>query len=117
VFVGGHSGEIQVGDQEQVLDQRVVGMEQAPWGSGHGPELPDFKEHLGDALRDRAWILCGLMLSQDLDSMALMGPFQLGMFYDSVILLFYACINILCVCNYWIHRFNTYLYECNPLLQ
>lgn len=38
---------------EQVLDQRVVGVEQAPRGSGHDPDLPDFKELLDDALRGR----------------------------------------------------------------
>ena len=30
---------------------RVVGMEQAAQGSGHGPELPEFMEHLDTALR------------------------------------------------------------------
>lgn len=33
------------------LHQRVVGMEQTTQGSGYGPELMEFKESLGNALR------------------------------------------------------------------
>ena len=35
----------------QGLHQRAVGMEQPAQGSGHGPELLEFKEHLDNALR------------------------------------------------------------------
>ena len=35
----------------QSVHQRVVGMEQPAQGSGHGPELLEFKEHLDNALR------------------------------------------------------------------
>lgn len=42
--------------QERVLHQRVMGMERVPQGSGHSPELLEFKEHLDDALRYRIWI-------------------------------------------------------------
>jgi len=42
-------GEGQLG----VLDQRGVGMEQAAQGSGHSPELLEFKEDLDSALRSR----------------------------------------------------------------
>jgi len=37
----------QVGFQEE----RAVGMEQVPWGSGHGAELLELKECLDSALR------------------------------------------------------------------
>jgi len=30
--------------------QRIVGMEQAPQGSGHGLKLPEFKKHLDNSL-------------------------------------------------------------------
>jgi len=40
-----------VGYQEEVLHQRVVGMEQAAQGSGHGLKMPEFKKHLDKALR------------------------------------------------------------------
>lgn len=45
------TGEVQVEYQEKILHQRVVGMEQAPRGSGHGPKLLEFKKHLDNALR------------------------------------------------------------------
>jgi len=51
-------------------------MEQAAEGSG--PQVLEFKEHLGSALRQRVWFLGGALWSQD--SVILMGLFQLGMF-------------------------------------
>ena len=60
-------------------------MERAAQGSGHGPELPEFKEHLDTSLRHRVWFLGGPVWSQELDSMILVGPFQLKIFYDSMI--------------------------------
>ena len=47
------------------------------------------KERLDTALRHRVWILGGAVQSQELDSTILVGPFQLGIFCDSVILWFY----------------------------
>jgi len=41
------------GGQGQVLHQRLVGMEQGAQGSGHSPELPEFKECLDNTLRLR----------------------------------------------------------------
>lgn len=38
---------------EEILYQSVVGMEQAPQGSVHSPELPEIKGCLGTTLRDR----------------------------------------------------------------
>jgi len=60
------------------------GTEQAPQSSGQGPKLMEFKKHLNNALRHRVWTLGGPVWSQELDWMILMGPFQLGIFYDSV---------------------------------
>ena len=59
-------------------------MEQPAQGSGHSPELPEFKEHLGNTQRKNfGW-------SQELDSTIFWDPFQYGVFYDFVILLFCA---------------------------
>jgi len=46
----GVPGQGQVGDYEKVHHQ---GMEQAAQGSGHSPELLEFKEHLNTILRHR----------------------------------------------------------------
>lgn len=51
------SGEGEVGCEEKVLHLRVMGMEQAPQGSGHSLELVELKEHLDTALRHRIWVL------------------------------------------------------------
>ena len=37
---------------------------------------------MGSALRDRVWILSGPVWSLELDLVILVGPFQLGIFYD-----------------------------------
>lgn len=42
-------------------------LEQAPQGSGHSPKLPEFQQHLDNALRPRVWILCGCVWGQELD--------------------------------------------------
>ena len=52
-------------------------MERAAQDCGHGPKLPEFKEHLDSALRHRVWFLCGTVQSQELDSMICVGPLQL----------------------------------------
>ena len=64
----------------------TVGMERAAEGSGHGPEIREFKERLDTTLRHRVWILGGPVWSQELDSMTLTGPFQLEIFSDSMVL-------------------------------
>ena len=43
-------------------------MEQAAQGSGRGPELPEFKEPLDNAIRHRVWILSGPVWGQGLES-------------------------------------------------
>ena len=52
-------------------------MEQAAQGSGNGPRLLEFKEHLDNTLRHRISISGGPVWSQDLDLMILVDPFQL----------------------------------------
>jgi len=56
----------------------VVGMEQAAQGRGHGPELPELREHLDSTLRHWLWILGSAVWSQY--SMILVCPFQFGIF-------------------------------------
>ena len=46
--------------------------------------LTELKQRLDTALRHRGWFLGGPVQSQELDSMTLVGPFQLRMFCDSV---------------------------------
>jgi len=43
----------------------VVGLEQAPQGSGHSPKAPELKEHSNSALKHRVWILSGHVQSQE----------------------------------------------------
>ena len=50
-------GEGQLGVRER--PQRAVGMEQAAQGSGHSPELPEFRKCSDTALRHRVWVLGG----------------------------------------------------------
>ena len=45
------SREGQLECEEKVLGQWAVGMDQAPQGSGHDPKLPEFKQHLDNALQ------------------------------------------------------------------
>ena len=48
--------------------------------------LPEFKKRLDNALRHRVWFLGDPVWSQELDLMILVGPFQLKIFYDPIIL-------------------------------
>ena len=61
--------------EEEDLHQRVVSTEWAAQGSRQSPELQEIREYLG---------LGGPLWSQGLDSVFLVGPFQLGVFRDSV---------------------------------
>jgi len=64
-------------------------MEQAAQGNGHNPELLEdavLKGCLDTVLRQWVWILDGLLCSQELVSMNLVGPFQLGIFYASLVI-------------------------------
>jgi len=64
-------------------------MEQPAQGSGHCLEVPELRERLDSALRHRNWIWGGAVWSRRLDSVILVSPFHLGLFCDSVTLLFY----------------------------
>ena len=74
------------GGEGQGVPQRAVGMEQPAQGSGHSPELLEFKECLDNTLRHRVWILDGPVWSQELDSVFLVGLFQFRIFYVSMVL-------------------------------
>ena len=76
------SGEGQLGSGKEYAP-RVVSMEQAAQGSGHGLKLPEFKKHLDNTLSHRVWILGGPVWSQQLDSVIFVGSFQAGKYYDS----------------------------------
>ena len=66
------------GGEGQGLHQRVVGIERAAQGCGHGPEC--WSSTLSDIGFDLGWCC----VEPGVDSMILVGPFQLGIFYDSV---------------------------------
>lgn len=60
-----------------------LGKSSAPEGSGHGtgcigqwaqPRVPEFKEHLDNALRHRVSVLSDSMCSQELGLLVLVGP-------------------------------------------
>ena len=83
-------------------------LEQAPQGSGHGPKLLEFKKRLDNALSHTVWFLGGPVWSQELDSMILMGLFQLRISYDSINTLlrwmqrrFRGTINSSLMVKYW----------------
>jgi len=53
----------------------------------HGAFSPEqWRLSLDSALRHRVWVWGGTLWSRGLDLMILVGPFQLGVFCDSVIL-------------------------------
>jgi len=58
----------------------------APEGSGHGPALSELIKHGDAAHRHTAWFWIGPTWRQGLDWSTLMGPFQLGIFCDLMIL-------------------------------
>lgn len=61
-------------------------MEQAPWGSGQGPKLSKFRKGLDYTLSHRVSVLGCPVWSQDLEMMILVGPFEFGILYGSMIL-------------------------------
>ena len=52
-----------------------LGKGSAPVGSGHDPKMTELREHLGNALRHRGWVL--VVRSKELDSVIPVDPFQL----------------------------------------
>ena len=69
-------------------------MEQPAQGSGHSPELVEFKECLNNALRHWVWILDGAVQSRELNLMILLSPFQLKIFCDSIIMQFWVYLSV-----------------------
>ena len=71
-----HQGWVNPGYMYRLGDERL---ESSPveWDLG-------FKERLHTALRYRVWILDSCVWSWELDSVILVGPFQLEMFYDFI---------------------------------
>ena len=63
-----------------------LGIGSAPEGCGHRIDLMEFKEHLDSALRRRIWIWGGVVLSRGLHAMIPVGPFQLKIVCNSVVL-------------------------------
>jgi len=72
-----------------------LGGDSSPEDGGHGTgcpgqrswsQVPWFKKHLGNAFRHMVWFLSGAVWSPELESVTLAGPFQIGIFYDSMIL-------------------------------
>ena len=60
-------------------------MDQAPQDNGHSPRMTVFKKHLDNVLSHMViWFLGDPVWSQELGSV-LVGPFQLKIFYDSMI--------------------------------
>jgi len=73
-------GRVRLGVRERFCTQRWLGTELAPQGSDHSTELLEFRERLGCTLRHTAWFWGDPVWSQGLDSMVLVGPFQLRTF-------------------------------------
>ena len=70
----------------------LLGQGSVPEGSGHGTDcpgqwawarVPGLREHWDIALIHRVQILGGAVWSQEMDSVFLVGPFQLGIFCGS----------------------------------
>lgn len=66
-------------------------MEYAPQESGHDSELARGQEISGQCSQLHALIFGGPVWSQELNSAILLGPFQLDIFNDSLILLSTLC--------------------------
>jgi len=71
-------------------DPIYVVLEQSSQGRGHGSKPEELEKHLDKALRYIVWLLSGSMWIQQLDSIFFVDPFQLRIFYDSVIIFFFS---------------------------
>lgn len=76
-WYGNVSGHGQVRIREKIIHQSVA----RHWNSGHGSELLEFKTNLDNTFRDMVWFLW----SKEWNSMILVGPFQHGTWYDSIL--------------------------------
>ena len=78
-------GKFRLDIRRRFLTERVVGhWNRLPRAVVTAPNLSELKEHLDDAL-SRDLVLGSPVRSRELDSMILLGPFQLEIFYDSMI--------------------------------
>ena len=65
----------------------MSGTAQAPQGMVTAPRLPELQECLENSLRDAQGGIVGVSVQgQELDSVILVGPFQLQIFYNSMVL-------------------------------
>jgi len=74
-------GSVRWGLENDFLLRGWLRTEQAPQGCGHSTKPAEVQE-LSNTLRHRVRILGSLMWSQELDSVILVGPFQLRLFCD-----------------------------------
>ena len=86
LFLGAVTGEVRVGYQGKVLHRFFTGqsLQRALQGRDHSPRVLEFKMWIETALSYMAWFLGGPVWSQVLNSMIIIGPFQLGIFHDSM---------------------------------
>ena len=87
VCSGSASREVQTGHEEKVL-RREGGqsLEQVPHGSGNGTKAVEVQGASGQCCQLYRLVLGRPARNRELDSMTLMSPFQLKIFYDSMIL-------------------------------
>ena len=86
-MAGAEPGEFGMELRERFFPQRVLGTAQAPQGMGTAPRLPELQERLDSAARDgQAGIGGGSGQDQWLGWGILVGPLQLRIFCDSMIL-------------------------------
>ena len=89
---GAVSGEGLVGNYDNVFHQRGAGgsmercqeLAQAPQGSGHGTDQPEFKQWLDNTFRNVVLFLGGPVWRWMPDWMILVDPFKLRIFYNSM---------------------------------
>ena len=104
-------------------------LEDSKYGTGRPgqwaqPQVLEFRECLDNTLSHRVWIVAGAVWSQGLDAVIHVGPFPLGIFYDSTLLLLMALLELpqelwwKCVLSHprcWMHKIVPSLRDCNLL--
>uniref|UniRef100_U3IJR4 Uncharacterized protein n=1 Tax=Anas platyrhynchos platyrhynchos TaxID=8840 RepID=U3IJR4_ANAPP len=70
------------GDDQAECKRMLRHWNRLPRAVGIAPSLVEFKKRLDTALRCRGWFLGGSAWSHELNSMVLVGPLQLRLFYD-----------------------------------
>lgn len=91
-------GRVRLGSRKRFFTKRVVEHQNSfPREVVTAPNLSEFKKGLDNAFRHGVGFLGCPAQGQQLDSMILMGLFQLRIFYDSIAFLFF----FLGVCSMW----------------